>query len=253
VFGRARRPDGRSSYAWLADQAPSGAVLDLACGDGPLLALLIERGAHPEGLDRSAAELSHAARRVPGARLHEADAHSLPFPDGSFDAVLSHMALMLIPDGDQVAREIVRVSKRGAVFAGVVGAGVDRDSALVGELMPAIHTVLEEAGLAIDYPSERWSDADLARRLPGATVQSETFVVSQRVELHDFPRFIGLHYYGVGLLEEPFRAQADAISHTIGMRHAVDGAVRWTTAMRGFRAELPGRRMVHPGGSASVQ
>lgn len=239
VFGRATRDDGRSSYAWLADHAPPGRILDLACGDGALAEQVVVRGRAVEGLDRNAAELACARERLPGVALHEGDARDLPFPDGSFDGVLSHMALMLIPDGDRVAAEIRRVCQPGGTVAGVVGDGLDRENPLVMDVMPAMHTVLDEADLRIDYPHERWTVEDLARRFPGAAIAEERFRIEQAVPLESFDRFLGLHFYGFGLLEGAFRETADAIARDIGARHAVDGAVRWSGLVRGFTAVLP--------------
>jgi ubiquinone/menaquinone biosynthesis C-methylase UbiE len=61
-------------------------VLDVACGTGFLTRHL--RGA-VEGVDQSPAMVAIAARRMPGARIVQADAVPLPFPDGAFDRVFT--------------------------------------------------------------------------------------------------------------------------------------------------------------------
>jgi SAM-dependent methyltransferase len=134
-----------SSYHLLADVLPplpeDGAVLDLACGDGFLLSLLRDRagaGARLVGIDLSTGELRHARGRLgPDAPLCRGNALALPFPDGRFDAVLCHLALMLMPATEQVLLEVRRVLKPGGRFAAVVGAPSPGNAALAayGELI----------------------------------------------------------------------------------------------------------------------
>lgn len=128
----ARREGGGSSYAWLADGMASvldGALLDVACGDGPLLDLWVARGASPSrvvGVDASAAELALAAARphMAGVRLLQARAQALPFADASFDGIGCHMALMVMDDVEVVVAELARVLRPGGTIAVVVGGGV---------------------------------------------------------------------------------------------------------------------------------
>lgn len=129
VFGRCVGPDGRSSYDWLADAADGAAVLDLACGDGALAARVVQRypGAEVVGLDASEAELAHAERRGLPVRWVHGYAQALPFADRSFDRVVSHLALMLMDDVEQVLAEVRRVLRPGGTLAAVVGAASDAD------------------------------------------------------------------------------------------------------------------------------
>lgn len=108
------------SYARLAAVVPAAArrVLDLACGDGELLALL---GRRAVGIDSSAGEVR--AARARGVCAVQARAQALPFAAAGFDAVTCHLALMLMPDLDAVAAEIARVLAPGGVLAAVVGGG----------------------------------------------------------------------------------------------------------------------------------
>ena len=118
-----------SSYGCLAAVVPAGAatVVDLACGDGYLLALLADRqqpGLALVGVDLSAGELAVARTRLGVAvRLHQARAQELPLPDRGADVVLCHMALMLMDDAPRVLAEVRRVLRRGGVFSAVVGGG----------------------------------------------------------------------------------------------------------------------------------
>lgn len=131
AFAHGRTTDGTSSYDRLAQIVPPlsrrATVLDLACGDGYLLELLLRRG-QPElrsiGVDMSEAELDGARRRLGGrAELHLGRAQSIPLQDACCDFVLSHMAIFLMDDLPAVASEIRRVLKPGGVFSSIVGRG----------------------------------------------------------------------------------------------------------------------------------
>ena len=128
IFGGGTLSDGRSSYAWMADVLPEDArglrVLDLACGDGHLSALIADRGASVVGVDMSPDDLQLAAARdLPGARFEVARAQQLPLATASLDCVLCHLALMLMDDIEQVLREVARVLRPGGTFAAVLGGG----------------------------------------------------------------------------------------------------------------------------------
>ncbi|BDH15824.1 class I SAM-dependent methyltransferase [Streptomyces hygroscopicus] len=130
AMAHGRAEGGRSSYEILRDRvAACGRVLDLGCGDGLLLELLAsgEAGARRSlaGIDLSAEELT-LARGRPGvgrADLRVARAQQLPFQDGRFDGCVSHMALMLMSEAEQVAAELARVLEPGGTLAVVVGGG----------------------------------------------------------------------------------------------------------------------------------
>ncbi len=114
---------GLTSYATLAavlDVRAGQSVLDIGCGDGVLLASIFDRepGVSLHGLDASGAELALARERVPGAALVQGDCtERLPYPDAVFDAVASHLVLMLVGDIETTFAEVRRVAKPGAAFA----------------------------------------------------------------------------------------------------------------------------------------
>ncbi|RSM52281.1 class I SAM-dependent methyltransferase [Amycolatopsis sp. WAC 01376] len=125
-MGRGRTPDGRSSYELLRDHVEGRPrVLDLGCGDGFLLHLLAEAGHEVTGVDLSNADLALARQRpsLAEARLVEGRAQELPFSGNDFDACVSHMAFMLMPEIDQVAAELARVLAPGGRLALVLGSG----------------------------------------------------------------------------------------------------------------------------------
>jgi SAM-dependent methyltransferase len=62
--------------------------------------------------------LDHAAAQLSSSRVtwQKADAQSLPFPDGAFDAVVCQFGAMFFPDRRQAYREARRVLKPGGRF-----------------------------------------------------------------------------------------------------------------------------------------
>ncbi len=94
---------------------PGDSVLDVGCGKGFLLYELMRSlpGVRIAGLDVSGYALEHAKPELKG-RLLRGSAVSLPFPDRSFDLVVSINTLhnLYLPDLDQALREIERVARR---------------------------------------------------------------------------------------------------------------------------------------------
>jgi len=89
-------------------------VLDAACGSGQLTVALAEAGAEVTGFDTNAAQLGVARSRAEEARvsleLVEADFDgALPWPDGTFDAVVSRLAVMAADDPVATLHELRRV------------------------------------------------------------------------------------------------------------------------------------------------
>jgi ubiquinone/menaquinone biosynthesis C-methylase UbiE len=86
--------DDNAAAIWrLLELEPGSAVLDLACGHGRIANRLAERGAQVTGLDRSPGFLDQARAdaRARGVtpNLVQGDMRSLPWPDATFDHVVS--------------------------------------------------------------------------------------------------------------------------------------------------------------------
>jgi ubiquinone/menaquinone biosynthesis C-methylase UbiE len=98
-------------------------ILDLGCGTGNLMELILEEipKIHLTGLDPSAGMRDACAKRFEGSdrvSISGGEALALPFPDASFDAVVSSLALHHVPrqsKGD-CAEEIARVLRPGGKF-----------------------------------------------------------------------------------------------------------------------------------------
>jgi ubiquinone/menaquinone biosynthesis C-methylase UbiE len=92
-------------------------VLDVAAGTGNTALAAARRGAIVTATDLVPSGLETALRRaeVDGLELttRVGDAGQLPFPDGTFDVVLSTFGVMYAPDQKRAADELVRVCRPG--------------------------------------------------------------------------------------------------------------------------------------------
>lgn len=92
-------------------------ALDVAAGNGNATLAAARRFAEVISTDYVGALLEQGRRRAEADGLsitfQEADAEHLPFPDESFDVVLSTFGVMFTADQEQAARELMRVCRRG--------------------------------------------------------------------------------------------------------------------------------------------
>jgi ubiquinone/menaquinone biosynthesis C-methylase UbiE len=88
-------------------------VLDIGCGDGlSLIDANLREGVFAAGVDINEAAIQEAQKRFPNGCFRLASGDDLPFPDHSFDCVISRVALMYthIP---QAIRQAFRVLNPG--------------------------------------------------------------------------------------------------------------------------------------------
>jgi ubiquinone/menaquinone biosynthesis C-methylase UbiE len=97
-------------------------VLDVGCGTGYTACLLAkEYKVDVAAVDITPAVLAEARKRVARERVSdkvkviEADAHALPFPSDTFDAVLAESVLIFCEKA-KLASEVYRVLKPGGIF-----------------------------------------------------------------------------------------------------------------------------------------
>jgi ubiquinone/menaquinone biosynthesis C-methylase UbiE len=117
---------GRFELIAGRDGWPYRKALELGCGTGFFSLNLKQAGVLDEvnvtDISSGMVEAATANARRLGFRIdgRAADAESIPYPDGTFDAVVGHAILHHIPDVEGALREVVRVLKPGGrfVFAG---------------------------------------------------------------------------------------------------------------------------------------
>ncbi|SPH23810.1 Demethylmenaquinone methyltransferase [Defluviimonas aquaemixtae] len=105
--------------AEAAGVVPGARVLDVGCGTGAATtaaARSAQPGGRVIGLDPNADMLA-VARRKPGIEWVEGRAETLPFPDASFDSVMSQFAIMFFDDRVAALREMARVLAPGGRMA----------------------------------------------------------------------------------------------------------------------------------------
>src|SRR5215207_1127451 len=99
------------------DVAAGERVLDVAAGNGNASLAAARRGCDVTASDYVPSLLDGTRRRAEAEGLvidvQEADAETLPFADGAFDAVLSTFGVMFTPDQERAAAELVRTCRPG--------------------------------------------------------------------------------------------------------------------------------------------
>jgi demethylmenaquinone methyltransferase/2-methoxy-6-polyprenyl-1,4-benzoquinol methylase len=109
----------RKEVIRLANLPPGGRLLDLGAGTGDLTreALRQNPSCRPVAADFTLGMML-AGKRRPGGSLawSAADALNLPFPDASFDSVVSGFLLRNVVDLPRALREQYRVLKPGGAF-----------------------------------------------------------------------------------------------------------------------------------------
>lgn len=97
------------------DPQPGQKVLDVACGSGTAALVAARRYCEVTGIDYVPELIERARKRSEAGGLKAdflvADAQNLPFPDNTFDVVLSVYGVQFAPDQEKAAAEMLRVCK----------------------------------------------------------------------------------------------------------------------------------------------
>src|SRR5579863_1817477 len=149
-------------------------VLDVACGTGVVAITAARAGAKVSGLDLTPKLLERARENaaIAGVEVEfvEGDAEALPYPDASFDVVLSQYGHMFAPRPAVVVKEMLRVLKSGGCIAFSTWPPehfTGRMFALLARYMPPPPPGTE--------PPALWGDPNVARERLGSAVTDLKF------------------------------------------------------------------------------
>lgn len=152
----------------VADAAqvrPGQRVLDVGSGTGVLAREIASRtgsAGRVVGVDASPGMLAVAKERASAIEWREAVAESLPFPDQSFDAVVSQFALMFFTDRRRALHEMLRVLTPGGRLAVAVWDSLENIPAYASEVALLERMAGRQAGDALRAPFVLGSRKDLA-------------------------------------------------------------------------------------------
>ena len=120
-------------------------VLDVAAGNGNATLAAARRWCDVTSTDYVASLLESGRARAQAEghtiQFREADAENLPFPDASFDAVMSTFGVMFTPNQDKAASELARVCKPG----GRIGLANWTPESFIGQVFKTIGTYIPPA------------------------------------------------------------------------------------------------------------
>lgn len=172
---------------------PGARVLDLATGTADVALAIARRhpDAHIVGVDPSERMLEVGRRKVtergqdPRIELHVGDAQSLPFADGSFDAVCIAFGIRNVPDRGRALREMARVTRAGGRVA-VLELSEPGGGPLAALARFHIHTVVPRLGAILSGAREyRYLQQSIAAFPPArefAALMDESGLEVLRVE-----------------------------------------------------------------------
>jgi DNA-binding SARP family transcriptional activator/SAM-dependent methyltransferase len=109
-------------------------VLDIAAGNDSITLAAARRGCHVTSTDVSSRILAPGRMKSRLSRLRARTVQPLPFPDASFDAVVSTFGVMFSPDHASTAAELARVCRPG----GRIGLATWTPEGFIGRLLQAL-------------------------------------------------------------------------------------------------------------------
>ncbi len=150
--------------------APGSRLLDVGCGTGQTAIPAARAGVDVTGVDIASNWIEHARTRAAAEGLtvtfDEGDAEQLPYPDATFDVVISMVGAMFAPQPDRVAAELLRVCRRGGRILMVNWT----PGGFVGQMFKAIgRHVPPPPGVA---PAALWGDESTVRERLGSGIRS---------------------------------------------------------------------------------
>jgi SAM-dependent methyltransferase len=158
----------------FAQIGPGEEVLDVGCGTGVVAVTAARVGARVRGLDLTPALLERARDNATLAGLSidfgEGDAEALPYPDATFDVVVSQFGHMFAPRHDVATRELLRVLRPG----GRVAFSTWPPELFVAQMMACVGRHLPAPPPEVMSPT-RWGDPGYVRERLGEAVTDLRF------------------------------------------------------------------------------
>jgi ubiquinone/menaquinone biosynthesis C-methylase UbiE len=170
-------------------------VLDVAAGNGNATLAAARHFADVTSTDYVEALLNRGKERAAAEGLpvsfQQADAEALPFPDRSFDVVLSTFGVMFTPDQEKAASEMSRVIRKG----GRIGLASWTPEGFIGHLFKIIGKhVTPPAG--VKSPALWGTEARLTELFPKHDVSATKRLFNFRYKSAELWLEIFRNYYG---------------------------------------------------------
>ncbi len=173
-------------------------VIDIAAGSGNAAIPAAERGAVVTATDLTP-ELFVAGRKIAAERgvdleWVEADAEALPYPDESFDVVLSCLGVMFAPHHQVTADELVRVCRPG----GTIGLINWTPDGFIGNLFKVMGPYAPPPPPGAS-PPPKWGNEQYVRellgdRVTGIDARRQTVVMDGFTSPIDFREYFKRNY-----------------------------------------------------------
>jgi SAM-dependent methyltransferase len=170
---------------------PGMKVLDLGCGDGTTALPAAKLGADVLGVDIASNLVEAGNRRakemgMTNCRFQEGDAtHLHELKDKSFDLVVSIFGAMFAPKPQDVAREMVRVTRPGGRV--VMGNWIPGDPTLVAQILKISSAYTPPPPEGFISPMTWGVESHVNERFTGAGVSKENITFSRETFTFNFP------------------------------------------------------------------
>lgn len=205
--------------------ASGGRVLDVGCGTGVVAITAAREGARVTGLDLTPAliERAHDNARIAEVEVdwHVGDAEALPFPDATFDVVVSQFGHMFAPRPEVAVSEMLRVLTPG----GTIAFATWPPELFIGKMFGLLARYAPPPPPGAAVPAH-WGDVKTVRERLGSGVEDLAFD-------HDIVRFPTLspqHYrtfmeHNLGMLTNLVAALASDPPRLATLRRELDDAI----------------------------
>jgi len=161
----------------FARPAPGATVLDVACGTGVVALTAARQGSKAAGLDLSPVLIERARHNatVAGVEIDfiEGDVEALPYPDESFEVVLSQFGHMFAPRPSVAVQEMLRVLRPGGRIAFSTWPPelfTAQQFSFIARYLPP-----PSSGAELAAPPPLWGDPNIIRERLGAGVTGIAF------------------------------------------------------------------------------